>query len=113
MRRSRYLPQNVVEFIVQFILEKRQSVELITKFPNPILRSDVLELLDVYCTVVYYPKENESNNGFHVTGILDRLGNEKHFVYINTNQTIDKQIFTAAHELRLFGYETDERSSLG
>lgn len=93
------LPQRIVDLIVQFILEKRESPEIKTKFPNALLRSDVLDLLDVYCIVIYYPLENESNNGFHITGITDKFGNEKHFVYINTNQTIDKQIFTAAHEL--------------
>ena len=93
------LPPNMVDLIIQFIKEKRENPDLKTKFPNSLLRSDVLDLLDMYCTVIYYPLENESNNGFHVTGILDKKGNEKHFVYINTNQTIDKQIFTAAHEL--------------
>ena len=94
-----HLPQNTVDLIVKFINEKRESDNLKTDFPNSLLRADVLDLLDRYCTVIYYPLENESNNGFHITGILDKNGNEKHFVYINTNQTIDKQIFTAAHEL--------------
>ena len=94
-----HLPQDAVDLIVQFINEKRELPDLKTKFPNSLLRADVLDLLDIYCTVIYYPLENESNNGFHITGIPDKKGNDKHFVYINTSQTIDKQIFTAAHEL--------------
>ena len=93
------LPQNVVDAIVQIIKEKMESDELKTRFPNKLIRADVLDLLDMYCTVIYYPSENESNNGFHVTGIPDKTGKEHHFVYINTKQTKEKQIFTAAHEL--------------
>ena len=98
MRKIR-LPENVVDFITQIIKEKRESEELKTKFPNKLLREDVLDLLDIYCTVIYYPVEDKSNNGFHITGIPDKSGKDHHFVYINTSQTIEKQIFTAAHEL--------------
>ena len=31
--------------------------------------------------------------------MVDICGNENTFVYINTAQTIEKQVFTAAHEL--------------
>ena len=93
------LPENVVDFITQIIKEKRESEELKTKFPNKLLREDVLDILDIYCTVIYYPVEDKSNNGFHITGIPDKGGKDHHFVYINTSQTIEKQIFTAAHEL--------------
>jgi len=89
----------IVGHITHFINEKRESQILKTKFPNQLLREDVLDLLDMYCTVIYYPLENESNNGFHITGIPHKNGEEQHFVYINTSQTIEKQIFTAAHEL--------------
>lgn len=93
------LPEKVIDSITRIIDDKLKSEELRTRFFNTLLRDDILKILDMYCTVVYYPLENESNNGFHITGIPDRLGNEHHFVYINTNQTIEKQIFTAAHEL--------------
>ena len=98
MRKIR-MPENVIDLIIQIIKEKRESEELKTRFPNKLLREDVLDLLDMYCTVVYYPIDNESNNGFHITGIPDKFGKDHHFVYINTSQTIEKQIFTAAHEL--------------
>jgi hypothetical protein len=67
-----HLPSDVVDLIVKFIKEKRESSDLKTKFPNSLLRTDVLDLLDIYCTVIYYPLENESNNGFHITGILEK-----------------------------------------
>ena len=91
------LPEKAVNLICQFIKERR--TELLTRFPNKLLREDILDLLDIYCTVVYYPLEDKSNNGFHITGIPDKSGKDHHFVYINTNQTMEKQIFTAAHEL--------------
>lgn len=64
---------------------------------NAVLREDILPLLDRYCTVVYYPKEDKENNGFHTSYPFH--GETIHFVYINTAQYKEKQIFTAAHEL--------------
>ena len=68
-------------------------------FPNTLLREDVLDLLDLFCTVVYYPLENEENNGFHITDVPFIDGSKQSFVFINTAQTMEKQVFTAAHEL--------------
>lgn len=90
--------EKIVLSIVEFIKGKRESEELKVAFPNPLLREDVLDLLDRYCTVVYYPLENESNNGFH-TNVPNRDGGASQFVFINTAQTMEKQVFTAAHEL--------------
>ncbi|MFI3170248.1 MAG: ImmA/IrrE family metallo-endopeptidase [Faecalibacterium sp.] len=72
---------------------------LATRYPNPILKDDVLRLLGEYCTIIYFPLENERNHGFHINGLLDKNGNSREFVFINTAQTIEKQVFTAAHEL--------------
>lgn len=96
---TKKMSQDIVLAIIDFINEKRSEATVKVKYPNVLLRADVLKLLDEYCTVIYYPLENETNNGFHITGLLDKHGVEKHFVYINTNQTIEKQVFTAAHEL--------------
>lgn len=69
-------------------------------FPiNSCLREDVFEVLNRYCTVIYYPIEDQSNRGFHIREYLSHNGNEKDFVFINTSQTLEKQVFTAAHEL--------------
>ena len=56
------------------------------------LREDVLDLLDKFCTVVYFPLENEENNGFHMTGIPLADGSKHNFVFINTAQTISWQV---------------------
>lgn len=85
--------------VIQHLIQHRFETDYVrTRFPNPLLREDVLALLNEYCTVVYYPLEGEKNNGFHIK-IPDASGAERHFVYINTAQTIEKQAFTAAHEL--------------
>jgi Zn-dependent peptidase ImmA (M78 family) len=61
------------------------------------LRDGIFALLEKYCTVLYYPQENEENDGCHVK----RLVNNEivNFVFINTHKSIEKQVFTAAHEL--------------
>lgn len=92
------VPKETGKVIQRLIQRKFEADDLNTSFPNPLLREDVLALLDRYCTVVYYPLEDEKNNGFHIK-IPDVSGEECHFVYINTAQTIEKQAFTAAHEL--------------
>lgn len=91
------MPQKWVDYIVRFIKMKRESPELKELYINQLLREDILTLLDKYCTVVYYPIEDEKNNGFHVS--YPDGDKSVDIVYINTNQTKEKQIFTAAHEL--------------
>lgn len=93
------LSSDIVQAIVRAKDDKWKNDHLSEEFPNTLLRSDVLQLLEKYCTVIYYPLDEQSNNGFHVTGIPDKNGVLKHFVFLNTNQTIEKQAFTAAHEL--------------
>ena len=93
------LPNQVETCIQQLIKQKFQEENLQSIFPNRLLREDVLDLLDRYCTVVYYPLENEENNGFRVKDIPFANGSCHDFVFINTAQTLEKQVFTAAHEL--------------
>lgn len=64
---------------------------------NLVIRDDVFNILERHCHVVYYPLENEDINGFHVTRTM--LDQSVHFVFINTWNTIERQVFTAAHEL--------------
>lgn len=100
---DRVLPQSLdtqKELAIRdFINQKFESEGLKHDFPNPLLREDVLELLDRYCTVVYYPLEDENNNGFRLKEIPFLNGEKRDFVFINTAQTGEKQAFTAAHEL--------------
>lgn len=93
------LKKEAEDLIKAFIEKQFRRDGLESAFPNRLLRDDVLELLDRYCTVVYYPLENEENNGFHITDIPFSDGTKHNFVFINTAQTIEKQVFTAAHEL--------------
>ena len=90
------VPKEQVSAILGFIEYKMEPLK--NDFVNTILRDDIFRLLDKQdCIVIYYPKEGEKNNGFHVKYPIQ--GEWKHFVYINTAQDKEKQIYTAAHEL--------------
>lgn len=93
------LPNEVEVCIRQLLEQKFQEENLHSMFPNRLLREDVLDLLDRYCTVVCYPLKGEENNGFRVKAIPFSDGSYHDFVFINTAQTPEKQAFTAAHEL--------------
>ena len=64
---------------------------------NPVIRDDVFKILERHCYVVYYPLDHEDINGFHVNRTLN--GQNTHFVFINSWNMIERQVFTAAHEL--------------
>jgi Zn-dependent peptidase ImmA (M78 family) len=89
------IPSPQVDAIRSFIISKEGEIHAAIG-PNEVLRDDIFPLLDHYCTVIYYPLPNEDNNGFHIDYP------NRHFVYINTAQHKEKQIFTAAHELGHF-----------
>lgn len=93
------LPIEIEETISRYIKERFEKEDLLASFQNPLLREDMLELLDRYCTVVYYPIQDKSNNGFRLKEMPFADGTLHDFVFINTAQTIEKQVFTAAHEL--------------
>lgn len=93
------LPIEIEQSIKKFIDKMYERDNLLVSFPNPLLREDVLDMLDKYCTVVYYPLEKEENNGFRLKGVPFADGTLHDFVFINTAQTMEKQVFTAAHEL--------------
>lgn len=93
-----YCDDNLENCIKEFIDKSFEEKKLLDEFQNSILREDVLKLLDKFCTVIYYPLPQEKNNGFHINDV-PCCGQINNFVFINTAQTIEKQIFTAAHEL--------------
>lgn len=91
------MPEEEVSAIREFIQTKLAELERGGVHCNEVIREDILPLLDRYCDVLYFPKEDGGNNGFHKTYIVD--GEKVDVVYINTAQSKEKQIFTAAHEL--------------
>lgn len=92
------LPVEIEMDITSFIKKKFLDDELMKYLQEPI-KEKVLELLDSLCVVIYYPLDEEDNNGFRLTNMPFLNGSRKDFVYINTAQTTEKQVFTAAHEL--------------
>lgn len=89
------LESGYVDIICKFIEDKQNEI---SKFcVNELIRDDIFSLLDQFCTVIYYPTNDSKNNGFHVN--YKHNNGDIHFVYINTQQHKEKQIFTAAHEL--------------
>lgn len=70
----------IINTITKFVRNKLNDDNIRVAFPNALLREDVLELLDRYCTVVYYPLYNESNNGFHIN-LPQSDGDKCHFCF--------------------------------
>lgn len=86
-----------MENIRSFIEEKKKDISDAC-LNYPIIRDDIFSLFDEdKCIVIYYPLVDRDNNGFNVSYRYN--GKTIDFVYINTAQYKEKQIFTAAHEL--------------
>lgn len=64
---------------------------------NEPIRDSIFEILDDKCIILYYPQENEENDGSLIQKYIN--GKLTNFVHINTYKVIEKQVFTAAHEL--------------
>lgn len=100
MEKITILPYEIETIIERFISEKLAAENLHDEFPNRLLRDDVLDILDRFCTLVYYPLEGKDhNNGFRLKDVPLADGTLEDFVFINTAQRLEKQVFTAAHEL--------------
>ena len=91
------LPIEIEKDITVFI--ENNLVDDWCKYIKEPIKDKVLDLLDTLCEVIYYPLEQEENNGFRLTDMPFLNGSKRDFVYINTAQTTEKQVFTAAHEL--------------
>ena len=61
------------------------------------IRDNIFEILDEKCIILYFPQENEENDGSLIQKSVN--GKLTNFVHINTYKVIEKQVFTAAHEL--------------
>lgn len=87
------LTKEIVQRINDYIRAELKAQNI----ANKIIRDDVFSILDRHCTILYYPLENESIKGYHISR---HIGEEtKDFVYINTAKTMEVQVFAAAHEL--------------
>lgn len=61
-----------------------------------VIRDDIFRILEDICTVLYYPVKD---NIHAFSRLPDKFPNGKIVVFVNTNLTYEKQIFTAAYEL--------------
>lgn len=77
---------------------------------NEIIRDDVFSILQACdCVVLYYPLDGENPDGCagcHIEKWVN--GHKEQFVFINTNNTRERQAFSAAHELGHI-WKVDER----
>ena len=93
-------PDETVDKMRQIISEKKAAHDLEGFFVNTILREDIFDILDACCTVIYFPLEDEDNDGFQVSRAVDYDGEHMQmFVFLNTAKPLEKQIFAAGHEL--------------
>ncbi len=93
-------PADTIDQMRRIIDEKKADPDLKGFFVNTILREDIFDILDACCTVIYLPLEGEENDGFQVSRAVDYDGEHiQMFVFLNTAKPLEKQIFTAGHEL--------------
>lgn len=89
-----HLERNVVEAIEAVIAELyKESPEF-----NKVLKDDIFSLLETIenVNVCYFPIENHDVNGMHIERTVN--GRKEDFVYINSANAIEKQVYCAAHE---------------
>lgn len=105
-----HLEKNVVEAIECVIEELyHESPEF-----NKVLKDDIFSLLETIegVTVCYYPNENHDVNGMHIKRTV--AGIKEDFVFINSANTIEKQVYSAAHEYgHMLDVPTRVRNILG
>ncbi len=96
--------------IVQKIQELVQEIRQENHIVNEIVRDDVFAILKACdCTVLYYPLEGEEEDGCDGCHVVRYVGDmREQFVFINTNNTRERQAFSAAHELGHI-WRVDER----
>lgn len=96
----------LVHGIQELVVKIREENHIV----NEIIRDDVFSILQACeCAVLYYPLEGEEEegcDGCHVVKYVN--GRPEQFVFINTNNTRERQAFSAAHELGHI-WKVDER----
>ena len=89
-----------IQKMQDLIAKHKKDSRLNSLFVNPILKEDVFDILDQFCTVIYFPLENEENDGFNISlPVSYNKSQRENFVFINTEKHLDKQVFAAGHEL--------------
>ena len=98
------------EILIKGIEEIVQVIKTENNIKNEIIRDDVFSILQASeCTVLYYPLDGEENDGCDGCHIEKPVnGRMEQFVFINTNNTRERQAFSAAHELGHI-WKVDER----
>ena len=94
-------PEATVGEMRKIIREKRTKLQEKGLFVNTILREDIFDILDACGTVIFYPFEQDENDGFQVERPVN-YGGKPHmeqFVYLNTAKCLEKQVFAVGHEL--------------
>lgn len=90
--------KDLPEPIVSVIQKQTNKIKEEYNIFNPVIKDGIFTILEKLCIVLRYPlSDNEDANGIHVERNIN--GEIRHFVFINTNSTLEKQIYTAAHEL--------------
>jgi hypothetical protein len=92
--RAGNLTRRDIDVIRKRIGDLRADKKLINLIP----RDDVFALLEKYCKVLYYPIDDHALWAFYRT-VKREDERSSPFVFINTNQPLERQIFAAAHEL--------------
>lgn len=87
------LSKEIVEKIIELTDEELKEHGIV----NEIVRDDVFSVLDSHCLILYYPLPEDDINGYHINRMINDKPQE--FVFINTANTTEKQVFAAAHEL--------------
>lgn len=101
-----YFDEEIIKGIEKLICTIKRENGIV----NEIIRDDVFSILqDCNCNVLYYPLEGEEIDGCDGCHLEKPVnGHMEQFVFINTNNTRERQAFSAAHELGHI-WKVDER----
>jgi Predicted Zn peptidase len=92
MSSNSVIQKEIVTIIQDVVKEIKSTFEC-----EDVIKDGIFDLLEKECTVIYFPIKDEKNRGFHIKrAVKDKL---EDFVFINTDKTVEQQVFTASHEL--------------
>ena len=91
------MKQALSKAVVEKIIELTDAELKEHGIVNEIVRDDVFSALDSHCIILYYPLPEDDINGYHINRMINDKPQE--FVFINTANTTEKQVFAAAHGL--------------